>query len=107
MHQVNDGPASQSYGLQVAALAGVPATVIDSAKQHLRRLENQSINAQSNLNRQAHPLNVQQFDLFAAPSLSPTEQDCLDTLKSLSVDDLTPKQALEKLYELTENLKEG
>jgi len=107
MHQVNDGPASQSYGLQVAALAGVPATVIDSAKQHLRRLENQSINAQSNLNRQAHPLNVQQFDLFAAPSLSPTEQGCLDTLKSLSVDDLTPKQALEKLYELTENLKEG
>lgn len=105
MHQVNEGPASQSYGLQVASLAGVPPTVIDAAKQHLQRLENQSIAQQSAPNPATK--GTQQFDLFAAPTITPAEQSCLQTLHSLSVDDLTPKQALQKLYQLTEILKEN
>ena len=43
LHSLREGPASQSYGLQVAALAGVPAAVIARAREHLRRLEEQSL----------------------------------------------------------------
>ena len=44
LHAVNEGPASQSYGLQVAQLAGIPRTVIDHAKHKLSELEQHSIN---------------------------------------------------------------
>lgn len=103
MHQVNEGPASQSYGLQVAALAGVPSNVINAAKQHLQRLENQSVSQQQPPSPETKT--VQQFDLFSAPAITPAEQTCLQTLQDLLVDDLTPKQALQTLYELTETLK--
>lgn len=103
MHQVNEGPASQSYGLQVAALAGVPSNVINAAKQHLQRLENQSVSQQQIPAPETKT--VQQFDLFSAPAITPSEQACLQTLQDLSVDDLTPKQALQTLYELTDTLK--
>jgi DNA mismatch repair protein MutS len=42
MHTVQEGPASRSYGLQVAALAGIPSVVVRQAKQHLQKLENPS-----------------------------------------------------------------
>ncbi|HEX22160.1 MAG TPA: DNA mismatch repair protein MutS, partial [Chromatiales bacterium] len=47
MHSVKEGPANQSYGLQVAALAGVPSAVIQRAREHLKRLEAQSLHEQS------------------------------------------------------------
>ncbi len=55
LHAVNEGPANQSYGLQVAQLAGVPSAVIRAARKHLVHLEQQSIGQPS-----------PQFDLFAA-----------------------------------------
>ncbi|WP_321276124.1 DNA mismatch repair protein MutS [Thiomicrorhabdus indica] len=97
LHQIQDGPASQSYGLQVASLAGVPKDVIQTAKKRLHDLEEQSVSNQTTQEKA-----VQQFDLFQmAPD---PECDSLKQLKtelqSITPDELTPKQALDLLYEL-------
>jgi len=89
LHAVEDGPASQSYGLQVAKLAGVPGQVINAARRKLVMLENQQI-APSN-----------QGDLFApAPPPEPASTPALERLAEIQPDELSPKQALEALYEL-------
>ncbi len=86
MYSVKEGPASQSYGLQVARLAGVPVAVIADARKKLRELEEKEV--------KAGPV---QTDLFLAPApASPV----LDTLRALDVDALTPREALALLYEL-------
>ncbi|MBV1875433.1 MAG: DNA mismatch repair protein MutS, partial [Cycloclasticus sp.] len=90
LHAVKDGAANQSYGLQVAALAGVPKTVIKNARLKLVSLENQQNT--SNKNTQTHP----QLDIFS----SPINQETADFIEHLSPDDLSPKEALEALYEL-------
>jgi DNA mismatch repair protein MutS len=93
MHLVKEGPANQSYGLQVAALAGVPGNVIDAARQRLASLENEAAaRPDSNPPRQ--------LPLFAAREESPV----LDALRGLDPDDLTPRQALEALYRLKQQL---
>jgi DNA mismatch repair protein MutS len=89
---VEDGPASQSYGLQVAKLAGVPGQVINAARRKLVLLENQQIAPSG------------QGDLFAqaAPTLlaEPPTSAALERLAAIDPDEFTPKQALEALYEL-------
>jgi DNA mismatch repair protein MutS len=92
LHAVEEGPANQSYGLQVAQLAGVPASVIRAARKHLLQLE------QDGVNRSRQP------DLFAAPA-SPEPEPAIDPalrdeLRRIDPDTLTPKQALEALYAL-------
>jgi DNA mismatch repair protein MutS len=90
LHAVEEGPASQSYGIQVAALAGIPGSVIRDAKRRLRQLENREVGAGP------------QADLFAAAP-EPVEAEphpALDALRTLEPDDLSPREALEKLYEL-------
>ena len=91
LHSVNEGAASQSYGLQVAALAGVPNTVIRTAKKQLAKLEQNSAaqNPQGDL-----------FDLKQAESEEPEEHPVLSTLRKMQPDELTPKAALEHLYQL-------
>ncbi|HER19922.1 MAG TPA: DNA mismatch repair protein MutS, partial [Chromatiales bacterium] len=95
LHSVQDGPASQSYGLQVAALAGVPRKVIDSARRRLRELENQS---------RSEP--VPQLDLFAfpEPATAPEPDPALEALREIDPDALTPRQALDALYRLKDLL---
>ena len=93
MHAVKKGPANQSYGLQVAALAGVPKTVIKRAQQRLLQLESQSANAPSG---EA----VEQFSLFAPPAAPTENHPALDALKDINPDELTPREALEALYRL-------
>ncbi|MEO6354079.1 MAG: DNA mismatch repair protein MutS, partial [Burkholderiaceae bacterium] len=97
LHAVEAGPASQSYGLQVAQLAGVPPTVIRAARRHLATLEAQSV--------QASP----QFDLFAAasaaepPEIEPEAAESnpvTDALAEIEPDALTPREALDLLYRL-------
>ncbi|MBI5660165.1 MAG: DNA mismatch repair protein MutS [Nitrosomonadales bacterium] len=90
LHSVNEGAASQSYGLQVAALAGVPGRVIRSAKKQLVRLEQQSA-AQN-----------PQGDLFAAAPVAPEpeEHPLVSMMRDVQPDDLSPKAALEKIYQL-------
>ncbi|MEH6470300.1 MAG: DNA mismatch repair protein MutS [Halopseudomonas sp.] len=94
LHSVHEGPASQSYGLQVAKLAGVPMAVIDEAKHKLQQLESSSITA-----TQA-PLQV---DLFSqpAPAEPSNEPHPLEAaLDAIDPDNLSPRQALEQLYQL-------
>ena len=90
LHAVKPGPASQSYGLQVAALAGVPQTVIQNARHKLEQLENQAIREV-----QSHT-EINQFDLFASPEAHPA----VVMLESANPDDLSPRQALDLLYRL-------
>jgi len=97
LHAVEEGPASQSYGLQVAALAGVPKPVVKNARKYLQMLEDASL-------RQGG-----QEDLFAGAALaaapdtpgSPTDSDPLrEALGQLNPDELSPREALDLLYRL-------
>ncbi len=101
LHAVQPGPASQSYGLQVAQLAGVPQSVIRAARKHLAALEAQSV--------QPTP----QFDLFASAGATPSdEEECvtdtpshaaqavLDAVEAIDPDAMSPREALEALYRL-------
>ncbi|MBN2864598.1 MAG: DNA mismatch repair protein MutS [Thiotrichales bacterium] len=109
LHQVQEGPASQSYGLQVAALAGVPQAVISSAKQHLSNLENQSVAQQplhqppetkhSARTKKTATDEVQQFDMFAAAP-NPALEKLQTLLNDLDPNELTPRMALDAIYEL-------
>ncbi|MEO9589391.1 MULTISPECIES: DNA mismatch repair protein MutS [Marinobacter] len=114
LHNVHDGPASQSYGLQVAKLAGVPQDVIRNAKEQLSHLEGGAAPArpaaddtamapaepekQPRSARVSEP--VMQADMFA--SLEPSKVE--ECLADLDVDGLTPRDALNRLYELKELL---
>ena len=98
MHRVEEGPASQSYGLQVAQLAGVPQGVIARAREKLARLEQQEVDQGSLVSPDDHPA-PQQNDLFAS-----APHPLLEELAGLSPDDLTPRQALELLYRWRESL---
>lgn len=91
MHKVEDGAANQSYGLQVAQLAGIPRSVVASAKRKLVQLENQNVTN-----------NNAQVDLFASNAIAPEValHPVVNALESVNPDDLTPKQALEVLYHL-------
>ncbi len=99
LHAVQEGPASQSYGLQVAQLAGVPQAVIRAARRHLAILEAQSATAGG------------QFDLFSLQSLMPEPEvaasshpvaasPVTDALDAIDPDNLSPREALDALYRL-------
>lgn len=94
LHKVEEGAATMSYGIQVAQLAGIPRSVVQSAKRKLQQLEQQSMTA------------TPQHDLFASavPAEEPPEHPVVATLERLQPDDLTPKQALEYLYQLKKQL---
>ena len=106
LHNVHDGPASQSYGLQVAKLAGVPQGVISNAKDQLRQLEGSASPAPVAVSEPAPAAaprapaetakSIVQGDMFA--SLEPSEAEQL--LAALDLDNLTPREALNQLYEL-------
>ncbi|MBC7499613.1 MAG: DNA mismatch repair protein MutS [Herminiimonas sp.] len=102
LHAVLAGPASQSYGLQVAQLAGVPQPVIRAARKHLATLE-------------AHSLQpTPQFDLFASPAAAAIDDNdteaaadqarigdaVVEALARLDPDNFSPRDALDMLYQL-------
>ena len=89
LHSVQEGAANQSYGLQVAALAGIPKSVVASAKRKLTQLEKQNVDAGP------------QVDMFVADDVPEAPlHPVVSELEILDPDDLTPKQALEALYKL-------
>ncbi len=91
LHAVAEGPASQSYGLQVAALAGVPKAVIRQARKYLQMLEEASVTRGT------------QTDLFfTTKEEEPApEADALrEELRKVNPDELSPREALELLYRL-------
>jgi DNA mismatch repair protein MutS len=100
MHQVEDGPANRSYGLQVARLAGVPGDTLKQAQRYFARLD--KFNARDDA----------QHDLFAhAPSGATAQADAkwaeiAAKLAALEPDALSPRDALAALYEI-KRLAEG
>jgi DNA mismatch repair protein MutS len=93
MHAVKEGPANRSFGLHVAALAGLPKDVIVQARQYLEALEGQHQaveRAAATPTKSASP----QLGLFMPPSAAE------NALRSLDPDSMTPKEALEALYRL-------
>ncbi len=93
LYQVLPGPASRSYGLEVAQLAGIPSSVLQMAQHQLCVLEKKHEKQPDNAKSPA------QYKI--APDNSPA----LDHLRALDIDNLTPKQALAALYELQEEAK--
>ena len=93
MHAVKDGPANRSFGLQVAALAGLPRSVVRQARRTLAELEQRGKLHAAELAPAALD-EPQQIGLFAQPSA------IADALAAIDPDELTPKQALEALYRL-------
>jgi DNA mismatch repair protein MutS len=94
LHAVEEGPANQSYGIQVAALAGIPSSVLKAARRQLREFE------------QRASINPLQPDLFAsalssaAEAQEPPTSPAIDRLRAIDPDRLTPREALDALYEL-------
>ena len=90
MHHIEPGPASKSYGIAVAKLAGVPAAVVNHAKSALNALETQQLEARA------------QVDLFAAPPEPPAaEQSAINkALHQIDPDTMSPREALDALYQL-------
>ncbi|WP_420589576.1 DNA mismatch repair protein MutS [Bacterioplanoides sp.] len=111
LHSVENGPASQSYGLQVAQLAGVPGNVIDQAKAQLLQLEQQSPTEVS-VTAVSSPMETTVQPAASADTEFPMQGDMFSAMPSaveeklgeLNPDDLTPRQALEILYKLKELL---
>jgi DNA mismatch repair protein MutS len=89
MHTVQEGAASKSFGLQVAQLAGVPKPVIQRAKQRLAELEMQQAPSVMNIEQQP----------FEQLSFVENTHPVLESLSTIDVNDLTPKQALDLLFE--------
>lgn len=90
LHAVKEGPANQSYGLQVASLAGVPQAVIDKARNKLQNLENNAYIEQQN------EIGSTQLDLFSSKECHPAV--CL--IDEINPDETSPREALDMLYRL-------
>ncbi|MGJ7492269.1 DNA mismatch repair protein MutS [Variovorax sp. ZT4R33] len=98
LHEMQPGPASKSYGIQVARLAGMPAAVVNHARQALDALEAQQTQTRA------------QVDLFAPPPAAeaPTVSAVESALATLDLDAMSPREALEALYTLQKlNQREG
>jgi DNA mismatch repair protein MutS len=90
LHQIEPGPASRSYGIQVARLAGVPAPVVQHARHALAALEAHSAQQQT------------QVDLFAPPppAEAPEPHPLVAAMAAIDPDALSPRDALDQLYQL-------
>ena len=95
LHSIHEGAANKSYGLQVASLAGVPKEVVESAKRKLQQLE---LNSASKQPIETTP--TQSSLNFAEPIINPA----IGILNNIDPDELTPKKALELLYQLKKAL---
>jgi DNA mismatch repair protein MutS len=95
LHQLEPGPASRSYGVQVARLAGMPSALIRQARATLEALQAKAESAHA------------QVDLFALPPAAPAaEPSAVETaLKAINPDAMSPRDALEALYKLRGLLK--
>jgi DNA mismatch repair protein MutS len=96
LHAVKEGPANQSYGLQVARLAGVPKTVVGEARRYLQELERRD-----HAGRPEAP--QQQLDLV--PARDPGELAALEALAKVDPDMLSPREALDLLFRLKDQLR--
>lgn len=100
LHEVIEGSADRSYGIQVAKLAGLPDAVVQRARQVLDQLESQNRERSGDTLIDDLPL----FSVAAPKAAQPASSPVLDELAKLQPDELTPKEALEALYSLKSKL---
>jgi DNA mismatch repair protein MutS len=98
LHALKPGPASRSFGLQVARLAGLPEPVLSLARRYLSELEGEPGPVRTAPSKRPSVSDSPQLSLF------PTEAPALTRLRSVDPDSLSPRQALELLYELRKAL---
>lgn len=104
LHRIVEGAAGRSYGIHVAKIAGVPRLVTDRAATILATLENDHVSADGRPKvpqRETTKQRRQQKSLFQLP-----EDPVIDQLRNLSVDELSPMQALQELYRLRQQISE-
>ena len=99
LRKIIRGGADDSYGIEVAALAGVPKSVIKRAKEVLKKIEEDDIGGAYIVKKKEEP--TAQYDIFDTVS-----NEVVDELKTMDVTTLTPIEALNKLYELAKKVKE-
>ena len=107
LRKIERGSADQSYGIQVARLAGIPSKVIKRAKQILRNLEEHELSPQGLTATAKRQLarNTDQIDIFdAIIEKADQKNEILEEIKELDVDNLTPIEAIKKLSELKDKL---
>ncbi len=96
LHSVKEGPANQSYGLQVAALAGIPKSVIAAARRYLTELERERDALRNSVSPQTElPLIVAQ-----PGAAGPSRSAVLDALRAMDPNTLSPREALDSLFRL-------
>jgi DNA mismatch repair protein MutS len=95
MHAVEEGPANQSYGIQVAALAGIPTAVVRAARKQLREFEQRAT-----VDPLQPDLFAQDFSPEAPEPAEAAPHPALDHLAAIDPDALTPREALDALYAL-------
>jgi DNA mismatch repair protein MutS len=100
LHAVKPGPASRSYGLAVAQLAGVPREVLIEARRTLATLEAAQVATQG-----AAPVATQVATPVAAPVADPVADAVLSALRNIDPDTLSPRDALGKVYDLKKLLR--
>ena len=104
LRKIVSGRSDRSYGIQVARLAGLPGTVIKRAQEILGGLERDELSrgGRPTLSGDGSDLGTRQLGLFASPpeAASPRQRELADRLKSIEIDETTPRQALELLAEL-------
>ena len=106
LYAIQHGAANQSYGIQVAKLAGLPEFVLQEARAKLQVLENQYATSNSESPALEHTPNT--IDMFSQNTdrLKESNKEIMDTLRDIEADSLTPKAALDLIYQLTNKIDE-
>ena len=105
LHEVRPGAADRSYGVQVAKLAGIPASVVARARDILDRLESSELEGSSRTANLLDELPLFSSDVDVKQELVESETEIEKRLKTINPDDLTPREALALIYELSDAIK--
>lgn len=107
LHQIREGGSDDSYGIEVARIAGVPDSVVKRASELLLQLEtDNNARTKGKVRRLAKPMEGQ-IDLFAAAMAGQNASDLLSELRQLEISQMTPLDALNTLYDLQQKAKGG
>ena len=104
LHHIERGPTDQSYGVEVAKLAGLPKTVVNRAYEILYNLERNSANKNTPRSKSPNEINGQ-IDLFSSSVEMQRNNEIMENLSTLDVQNMTPMEALQTLYKLSEDAK--
>ncbi len=105
LRKIKPGGADQSYGIEVARLAGVPQLAIDRSREILEELDAADINQYGKTKKKQRKPMDGQLDLLTAGALSKSEREVLDELRSVDATSMTPLDALNRLFSLQQKLK--